>query len=96
MPYINEFNDIGRSHSETFLFWDTYLSMVEPLLNNIAAERISNFSVHIESFCQMLPWDFAYDHTNYAHWGSLYRSEMLDLQITIQNFLPSVNLGIIR
>ena len=22
LPYINEFNDIGRSHSETFLFWD--------------------------------------------------------------------------
>ena len=55
LPYINELNDIGRSHSETFLFWNTYLSMVELLLNYIAAERISNFSIHIESFCQMLP-----------------------------------------
>ena len=80
LPYISEFNDIGRSHSETFLFWDTsYLSMVELLLNYIAAERTSKFSVHIESFCQRLPWDFAYDHTNYAHWSSLYCSEMLDL-----------------
>ena len=29
LPYINEFNDTGRSHSQTFLFWDTYLSVVE-------------------------------------------------------------------
>ena len=78
LPHINEFTDISRSHSET-LFWVIYLSMVELLQNYIAAKRISNFSVHIESFCLMLPWDFAYDHTNYACWGSLYCSEMLDL-----------------
>ena len=95
LPYINEFNDIGRSHSKTFLFWDTYLSMVELLPNYIAAEKISNFSIHIESFCEMLPWDFAYDHTNYARWGSLYCSEMLDLPIYNPDFSPSVNLGII-
>ena len=47
LPYINEFNGIGRSRSETFLFWDTYLSMVELLPNYIAAERISNSSVHV-------------------------------------------------
>ena len=60
--------------------------MAELLLNYIAAERISNFSVHIESFCQMLPWDFAYDHTKYALWGSLYCSEMLDLP----NYNPEI------
>ena len=93
LPYINEFNDIGRSHSETFLFWDNYLSMVELLLNYIAAERISNFSVHIESFCQMLPWDFAYDHTNYARWGSLYCSEMLHLPNYNPEFFTQCELG---
>ena len=93
LPYIKEFNDIGRSHSETFLFWDTYLSMVELLLNYIAAERISSFSIHIESFCQMLPWDFAYDHTNYAHWGSLYCSEIRDLPNYNPEFFAQCELG---
>ena len=87
LPYINEFNDIGRSHSETFLFWDTYLPMVELLLNYIAAERISNFSIHIKSFWQMLPWDFAVAYIVLR---------CLIYQITIQNFSPNVNLGIIR
>ena len=67
--------------------------MVELLLNYIAAERISNFRVHIESFCQMLPWDFAYDHTNYARWGSLYCSEMPDLPNYNPEFFAQCGLG---
>ena len=41
----------------------------------------------------MLPWDFAYDHTNYVRWGSLYCSEMLDLTNYNPEFFAQCELG---
>ena len=41
----------------------------------------------------MLPWDFAYDHTNYACCGSLYCSEMFDLPNYNPEFFAQCELG---
>ena len=47
-------------------FWMDYLGMVELLLKFLRAQRTGNWTLHLESFREMLPWFFIHDHQNYA------------------------------
>ena len=59
------------------VFWDSYLEMVEVLLNAIRATREGNWEMHIESTKEMLPWFYAYDHINYARYLPIYLVNMM-------------------
>ena len=65
--------------SETFKFWLEYCNMVILLLNFIAAERNSNWLLHLETFAEMLAYDRAYDHYKYMSWGLVYLYDMYEL-----------------
>lgn len=62
------------------VFWDSYLEMVEVLLNAIRATREGNWEMHIESTKEMLPWFYAYDHINYARYLPIYLVDMMSLE----------------
>ena len=62
------------------VFWDSYLEMVEVLLNAIRATREGNWEMHIESTKEMLPWFYAYDHINYARYLPIYSVNMMSLE----------------
>ena len=47
-------------------FWMDYLEMVGLLLRFIRAQRTGDWRLHLDSFEEMLPWFFIYDHQNYA------------------------------
>ena len=70
------FSEIEGLRSKTFQFWDRYLCMVSLLLDYVAAERDSRVDLHIESFAEMLVYDFVCNHQNYARWGTVYVAEM--------------------
>ena len=69
---FDKFSEIEGLRSKTFQFWDRYLCMVSLLLDYVAAERDSRVDLHIESFAEMLVYDFVCNHQNYARWGTVY------------------------
>ena len=73
---FDEFSETEGLRSKTFQFWDRYLRMVSLLLDYVPAERDSRVDLHIESFAEMLVYDFVCNHQNYARWGTVYVAEM--------------------
>ena len=73
---FDEFSEIEGLRSKTFQFWDRYLCMVSLLLDYVAAERDSRVDLHLESFAEMLFYDFVCNHHNYARRGTVYVAEM--------------------
>ena len=59
---MNHFNLAGKCQSDNFKFWLEYCEMVDPLLNFLAAERDSDWELHLETFQEMLAYDRANDH----------------------------------
>ena len=54
-PLMNHFNLAGKCQSDNFKFWLEYCEMVDLLLNFLAAERDSDWELHLETFQEMLP-----------------------------------------
>lgn len=80
-------------------FWNSYIEMVELLLHFIRATREGDWVLHLACVRDMLPWFFAYDHTNYARYGTVYWEEMMSLQQThpaAYNMLESGDFGVQR
>ncbi|WAR24223.1 P52K-like protein [Mya arenaria] len=76
---MQEFDSLFFGNKQ-YVFWKTYMDMIEILLLFIRAEREGNWKLHLEAFAAMLPWLTAYDHLNYARWGPVYLAEMKDLE----------------
>ena len=66
---FDEFSEIEGLRSKTFQFWDRYLCMVSLLLDYVAAERDSRVDLHIESFAEMLVYDFVCNHQKLRKMG---------------------------
>ena len=85
------FDEFVTARSETAAFWNLYLKMVQLLLDYVSAEIDNNILLHMETFSEMLPFDFICNHQNYARWGSVYIEEMNKLQTEhpdlFQNFV---------
>ena len=50
--------------------------MAGTLFRYIKADRVGNWNRHLSSVVEMTPYMFAYDHTNYARWMSVYLCDM--------------------
>ena len=69
---MKQFSKYGAECSETFTFWDKYLTNYSQLLlDYIAAKRSDNNEIEMESVAEMLPLDFMCGHVNYARWGTV-------------------------
>ena len=66
LPYLQIFEDLAMAASQTAAFWNLYLKLVQLLLDYVAAERDSKILLHLETFAEILPFDFICDHQNYA------------------------------
>jgi hypothetical protein len=71
-PYCSS----AGSNSQTFAFWNEYISMVGILLDFIRAEREGDWTQHLTSVSEMLPLFFAFDRPNYSRWVAIYISDM--------------------
>ena len=54
----------SRNRSDTYVFWDNYLEMVQLLLEYVASERVGDMKSHVNAFADMLSYDFACNHLN--------------------------------
>lgn len=79
---FTEFSEFIEAQTATFKYWVSYLELVEILLEFQFAERSGNWELHLNSFRKMLPYFFAFDHTNYARWGTIYLLDMYKLPHT--------------
>jgi hypothetical protein len=60
-----------------------FLNAAEIMLQNIHAEREGLWSLHLQSVCDMLPYFFITNRTNYSRWTD--SSVKLDLHFTSMN-----------
>ena len=77
--FLSYSNHLRHSNGKLSKFWMSYVEMVEALLGLIRATREGNWSMHLSSVRETVPWCFAYDNVNYARYLSAYPSEMSHL-----------------
>ena len=76
--------------SQLTQFWITFLDMVEVLLNTVYATRAGRWVLLLESYRDIIPYTFAYDHLNYAKYLTPLLAELVNLdqshiQMSIKN-----------
>ena len=70
--------------------------MVQILLLFIRAHKDGNWELHLYAFQAMLTYFMRYNLTNYAHWGTIYISEMHHLPIDVLQEFQSGNFVVNR
>ena len=70
------------TYGQTAAFWQSYLEMVQTLLDFHKSIRVGNWNLHLQSIQRMLVWFFAYDRPNYSHHLSYCWSSFLNLHNT--------------
>ncbi|CAH1248853.1 Hypp8457 [Branchiostoma lanceolatum] len=73
---------LRNSKGKLARFWMSYIEMVEIMLNLVGASREGDWELHLSAISQMIPWCFAYDHTNYARYLPAYLFDMSHLNET--------------
>ena len=73
------FRSTGKETSHLFYFWDTYIEMVQLLLQFIRAERDGCWELHLATVSRMAPCFYAMDRTNYSRWLPVYLLDMHQL-----------------
>ena len=68
---VQRFERNSRNRSDTYVFSDNYLEMEQVLLEYVASEREGDMKSQINAFADMLSYNFACNHLNYARWGSV-------------------------
>ena len=77
--FLSYSNHLRHSNGKLSKLWMSYVDIVEALLGLIRATREGNWSMHLSSVREIVPWCFAYDNVNYARYLSAYLSEMSPL-----------------
>ena len=83
----------NTSRGPTAELWESYIYLTELLLHFIRSTRTGNWELHKACLSKMLPWMFAYDHTNYSRYLTLYLWDMVQLPITHPSLEESMNQG---
>ena len=65
--------------SETFKLWLEYCDITFLLLNFIAEEKNLDWSLHLETFTEMLVYDRVQGHCKYMRWGLVFSHDMYEL-----------------
>ena len=68
------------------MFWQSYLDMVQILLDFVKSIRLPDWNLHLQSTERMIIWIHAYDRINYARYFSYYWCS----QQKIQHKLPVI------
>ena len=76
----------NRDFDPMAMFWQSYLNMVQILLDFVKSIRLPDWNLHLQSTERMLIWIHAYDKINYARHFSYYWYS----QQKIQNKFPVI------
>ena len=73
---LDSFRQEGRTKSNQFLYWDTFIKSIYPVLRNLTRS-------HRGAVQRALPLVFGFDRTNYERWLPLYYEDFPKLEIKI-------------
>ena len=59
-------NGIQNTFGPTASYWNSYLDMVQPLLDYQRSVRTKDWDLHLRATEKMMPWFHTYDNCNYA------------------------------
>eukprot|EP00112_Aurelia_sp_Birch-Aquarium-sp1_P020485 Seg5293.2 transcript_id=Seg5293.2/GoldUCD/mRNA.D3Y31 product="hypothetical protein" protein_id=Seg5293.2/GoldUCD/D3Y31 len=76
---FQEWIEQKRSESVQFKYWLTGMDMESILLLLVQSLRASNFQMFVSALEQIVPWMFSLDHTNYARWLPVFKSDLKQL-----------------
>ena len=76
-------NEIQNEFGPTASYWNSYLDMVQRLLDYQRSLRTSDWDLHLRATEKMLPWFHTYDHFNYARHFTYYWCTQQNLGDTI-------------
>ena len=63
-------------------FWMSYVDLTSLMLDFIRASREKDWTFHLISISNLIPWCFAYNRSNYAKYLPRYLLQMINLQTT--------------
>ncbi len=90
---FNDFREESVAKSETFKYWDTFVTMVSLLRDLIRADREGNWHLHMNTVQSMLPHFAIFDRVNYLRWCSMYLEDMRRLPETSPSIHESFEAG---
>ena len=77
-----EFVSSGNETSENFRYWNTFLDVIFPVLNDLTQSfRHGDWNKHLSAVRRAIPLFFAFGHTNYSRWTPIYYEECLNLPL---------------
>ncbi len=77
---FQEYKDDMAKKSETFKYWDTFVSMVALLRDLVRSVKEGDWALHLHTIKAILPMFAAFNRTNYLRWCSLYLEDMQSLE----------------
>ena len=84
----------SMKNQRTAVLWTAYMEMVDMLRRFIKAERTGNWSLHLQSVYDMLPYFAAAGHRLYAKSAYIYLQMMNELQNTHPNIYKNFQNGL--
>ena len=76
---LRQFQEMGRSQSVTFKFWDNFMDSAYIMLRLCRAERDADFDLHPDAVCETIAYFFIW-RNNYAKYTPVYVVEMRQLE----------------
>ena len=79
---FDEWSYMQSNNEPQFKFWITTLNLELMVLQFIRSIRERDFHMYIQALLKVVPWLFAFNHVNYAHWLPVHISDMVNLPTT--------------
>ena len=76
---INSWCEERKQNCPHFQYWNTVLELQISLLVYVRSLREANFDVYLDALTELVPWFFAFDHTNNARWIPVHLRDMAEL-----------------
>ena len=76
-----------------FKYWDLVLELELLSMQLVRSFREANFEHYVQCLCQIVPWMFAFDHTNYARWLPIHIKDMVQLKERVPSVYEEFNKG---
>ena len=78
---LEKFRQEGKATSLQFLYWDTFLDSIYPVLRDLTrSQREGDWDLYLSAIQRALPLTFAFDRVNYKRWLPLYYEDCISLK----------------
>lgn len=77
---VEEWLSRNAETSPQFQFWSMVLQLEVDVMIFVRAIREADFLLYMDALAKIVPWFFAFDHTNYARWIPVHLRDLVTLK----------------